>query len=39
VLKEYDQAEKAYRKADELDTGNITVENWTRYGLLNTQNS
>ena len=37
MLEEYGQAEQAYRKADELDTGNLAVENWTRYGLLNAQ--
>ncbi|NOZ00234.1 MAG: tetratricopeptide repeat protein [Chloroflexi bacterium] len=39
VLKEYEQAEQAYRKADELDTEKVTVENWTRYGLLKTLRS
>jgi len=39
ALKEYDQAEQAYRIADELDSGNLAVENWTRHGLLGTSYS
>ncbi len=37
AMRDYAQAEEAYRKADELDTKNITLENWTRHGLLGTQ--
>ncbi len=39
AMKDYDQAKEAYRKADELDTENITLENWTRQGLLSTEKS
>jgi len=39
ALEEYEQAEQAYRKADELDTEKTTVKNWTRYGLLHTPSS
>jgi len=39
ALEEYEQAEQAFRKADELDTEKVTVENWTRYGLLHTPQS
>ncbi|MBT3337961.1 MAG: tetratricopeptide repeat protein [Anaerolineae bacterium] len=37
AMKDYAQAEEAYRKADELDTQKITLESWTRNGLLETQ--
>ncbi len=36
AMRNYQQAEEAYRKADELDTENITLENWTRQELLST---
>ena len=36
VLEEYEQAEKAYRKADELDTNNSAIEKWMQFGLLST---
>ncbi len=39
ALDEYEQAEQAFRKADELDTEKTTVKNWTRYGLLHTPSS
>ncbi|MBT7988495.1 MAG: tetratricopeptide repeat protein, partial [Anaerolineae bacterium] len=39
ALKAYEEAEKAFRKADDLVGEKIAIENSTRYGLLDDTSS